>query len=62
MKKQLTVKLLGYEITLQIRDNRKSRFDDIIIDAAKKQKMLDSIDIDSIREKARAMRAIHNTD
>jgi hypothetical protein len=59
MKKQLTVKILGYELSIILRDNRKSRFDDIIIDTAKKQEMIDSIDIDTLREKVKALRAIH---
>ena len=62
MNKTLTINVGKFSITLQIRDNSKSRHSDftpIVIDESKKQETLDSINLDSIRERARAMRAIH---
>lgn len=62
MKKQLMLHLFGLELCVILRDNRKSRFEDIIIDAGQKQKMLDSLDIEALKQKAQAMRAIHIKD
>jgi 6-phosphogluconate dehydrogenase len=62
MKKQLTINILGYEFTFQIRNNRKSRFDDIVINHKQKQQMIDEIDIDSLKAKIQAMRLVHNKD
>ena len=62
MNKTLTINVGKFSLTLQLRDNSKSRKADlapIVIDESKKQETLDSLDMDSLKERARAMRAIH---
>jgi len=63
MNKQISFNLFGYTINIQLRkQGSKSRKDDfapIVIDETKKAETLATLDIDSIRERAKAMRAIH---
>lgn len=64
MNKQLTINLpFGFTLNIQLRKQnartRKEDFAPIIIDETKKAETLASLDIDSIRARAKAMRAIH---
>jgi hypothetical protein len=64
MNKQITFSLGRFSLTIQLRDNTKSRKEDFVIeiDHAQKQQTIDSLNIDDIRAKARAMRAIHTSE
>jgi hypothetical protein len=62
MLKQFTITILGYSLTLQVRQAQaRTRKEDFVIeiDHAKKQETIDSLNLDDIRSKARAMRKIH---
>lgn len=59
MNKQINLNFGKWSVSLQIRDNAKTRFDDIVIDESKRKEAVSSIDIDSIRARAKALRAIH---
>ena len=63
MNKQIRVKILNIEITLQIRSSQQTReFDQIVIDESKKQEALDALDLTALQAKARALRLAHSND
>ena len=63
LNKTVSVKLpFGFVLSLQLRNSQQTRKEDfapIIIDESKKAQAISEINIDDLRAKARAMRAIH---
>lgn len=59
MNKSISLSIGKYSLTIQLRDNTQSRKEDFIIeiDETKKQETIDSLDMDSLKQKAAMMRA-----
>ena len=63
MNKQIRIKILNFEITVQVRTSQQTReFDPIQIDETKKKEALDALDLTSLQARARALRLAHTQD
>ena len=63
MNKQIRIKILNIEITLQIRTSQQTReFDPIVIDETKRAEALAALDLTSLQARARALRLAHSQD